>query len=324
MPVTGIEELSGVLPALVSPLHRDGSADESGIKRLVEHVIAGGVHGLLPLGSTGEGAALGERTRWQVLKSVIEAADGRVPVICGVAQPHLEAARAEVAAAARLGAKGALVAPPVSYLTDQPTVCSCYRRLAADSKIPLLLYNIRQFTKIVAEPSTVAELATEGTIAGIKDSSRDFEYFENVRLATRKLEHFRMFTGSDTMLLASMAMGGHGTICGAANVAPSWVVRVYHEFRRGDWISARASQEALIELVTALRAGGFPPSTKAALQLQGICEPWPAQPTAALDDAATARLHESLERWGLLSKPRDCFRGGLTASSPGRARAGGA
>jgi 4-hydroxy-tetrahydrodipicolinate synthase len=305
MTVNGIEELSGVLPALVSPLHRDGSADEAGIKRLVEHVISGGVHGLLALGSTGEGAALGERTRWQVLKSVVEAAAGRVPVICGVAQPHLEAARAEVASATRLGATAALVAPPFYYPTDQVTVRAFYRRLAADSKLPLLLYNIPQFTKVVAEPSTVAELATEGTIAGIKDSSRDFEYFENVRLATRNLEHFRMFTGSDTMLLASMAMGGAGTICGAANVAPAWVVRVFDDFRRGDWRSARADQEALIELVNVLRAGVFPASIKAALHLQGICEPWPAPPTAALDDAATAGLRESLEKWGLLSTPRD-------------------
>jgi 4-hydroxy-tetrahydrodipicolinate synthase len=305
MTVNGIEELSGVLPALVSPLHRDGSADEAGIKRLVEHVISGGVHGLLALGSTGEGATLGERTRWQVLKSVVEAAAGRVPVICGVAQPHLEAARAEVASAARLGATAALVAPPFYYPTDQATVRAFYRRLAADSKLPLLLYNIPQFTKVVAEPSTVAALAAEGAIAGIKDSSRDFEYFENVRLATRNLEHFRMFTGSDTMLLASMAMGGTGTICGAANVAPAWVVRIFYDFRRGDWSSARADQEALIELVNVLRAGVFPASIKAALHLQGICEPWPAPPTAALDDAAAARLRESLERWGLLSTPRD-------------------
>jgi 4-hydroxy-tetrahydrodipicolinate synthase len=305
MTVTGIEELTGVLPALVTPLHRDGSADESGIKRLVEHVISGGVHGLLTLGSTGEGAALGERTRWQVLERVIEAAAGRVPVICGVAQPHLEAARAEVAAAARLGATAALVAPPFYYPTDQATVRAFYRRLAADSKLPVLLYNIPQFTKVVAEPSTVADLATEGSIAGIKDSSRDFEYFENVRLATRSLEHFRMFTGSDTMLLASMAMGGAGTICGAANVAPAWVVRVFDDFRRGDWSSGRADQEALIELVNVLRAGVFPASIKAALHLQGICEPWPAPPTAALEDAATARLRESLDRWGLLSTPRD-------------------
>jgi len=305
MAVTQIESLTGVLPALVSPLHRDGSADEAGIKRLVEHVIGGGVHGLLALGSTGEGASLGERTRWQILKSVVEATAGRVPVICGVAQPHLEAARAEIAAAARLGAQAALVAPPFYYPTDQATVQAFYLRLAAESKIPLLLYNIPQFTKVVSEPATVAELAREGTIAGIKDSSRDFEYFQNVRVATRDLPGFRMFTGSDTMLLASLAMGGAGTICGAANIAPSWVVRIFDDFKRGDWESARSDQGALIELVMAIRPGVFPAAIKAALHLQGICEPWPAPPTAALDEASAARLRDRLEGWGLLSKPRD-------------------
>src|SRR5260370_35360334 len=115
MTVNAIEDLSGVLPALVSPLHRDGSADESGIKRLVEHVISGGVHGLLALGSTGEGAALGERIRWQVLKSVIEAGPGPVPVIFGVARPPPDAGRGEVAAAAPLGAHAPPGAPPVPH-----------------------------------------------------------------------------------------------------------------------------------------------------------------------------------------------------------------
>src|SRR5947209_17020597 len=286
MAVTQIDSLTGVLPALVSPLHRDGSADEAGIKRLVEHVIGGGVHGVLALGSTGEGASVGERTRWQILKSVVEATAGRVPVICGVAQPHLEAARGEVAAAARLGAQAALVAPPFYYPTDQATVLAFYRRLAAESKIPVLLYNIPQFTKVFSEPATVATLAREGTIAGIKDSSRDFEYFENVCVATRDVPAFRIFTGSDSMLLASLAMGGAGTICGAANVAPSWVVRIYSAVQRRDWESARDGQDALIELVMALRAGVFPAAIKAALQLQGICEPWPAPPIAALDEAS--------------------------------------
>jgi 2-dehydro-3-deoxy-D-pentonate aldolase len=305
MNVIGIEELSGVLPALVSPLHKDGSADEAGIKRLVEHVISGGVHGLLPLGSTGEGASLGDRTRSQFLRCVVEASAGRVPVICGVAQPHLEAARAEVAAASRLGAHAALVAPPFYYPTDQATVKAFYRRLAGESKIPLLLYNIPQFTKVITEPATVAELAREGTIAGIKDSSRDFEYFENVCIATRDLPRFRIFTGSDSMLLASLVMGGSGTICGAANIAPGWVVRVYDDFVRGNWEAARKHQDALVELVMAVRAGVFPAAIKAALHMQGICEPWPAPPVAAYDDAATARLRDRLERWGLLSALRD-------------------
>jgi 4-hydroxy-tetrahydrodipicolinate synthase len=305
MTVVGIEELSGVLAALVSPLHKDGSADEAGIKRLVEHVISGGVHGMLPLGSTGEGASLGERTRSQILRCVVEASAGRVPVICGVAQPNLEAARSEVAAASRLGAHAALVAPPFYYPTDQATVKAFYRGLAAESRIPLLLYNIPQFTKVFTEPATVAELAREGTIAGIKDSSRDFEYFENVCVATRDLPRFRIFTGSDSMLLASLVMGGSGTICGAANIAPGWVVRVYDDFVRGDWKAARKHQDALIELVMAVRAGVFPAAIKAALHLQGICQPWPAPPVAAYDDAATARLRDRLESWGLLSALRD-------------------
>src|SRR6266571_3938772 len=141
MPVTGLDETAGVMPALATPLKRDGSPDEAGIKKLVEHVLAGGVHGLLPLGSTGENASLDEPTRHRVLECVVRAAAGRVPVLCGVAQPNLAQARTEVAAAARLGASAALVAPPFYYLTDQATVLSFYRQLHADSPIPILVYH---------------------------------------------------------------------------------------------------------------------------------------------------------------------------------------
>jgi dihydrodipicolinate synthase/N-acetylneuraminate lyase len=297
-----IEELTGVLPALVSPLHKDGTVDEPSIDRLVEHVISGGVHGLLALGSTGETASLDETARRKVLARVVSAAGGRVPVICGVAQSHLAAARAEVEAAARLGAYAALVAPPFYYLIDQATVLAFYRNLAEGSPIPILLYNIPQFTKVVAEPATVATLAREGNIAGIKDSSRDFEYFEGVRIATHDLPRFRLFTGSDTMLLPSLVMGGAGTICGAGNVAPQWVVRIFDEYRRGDLAAARAAQDALYQLVIAVRAGVFPGAIKAALQMQGICEPWCAPPIEALDERSTERLQRQMETWNLLTR----------------------
>ena len=290
----------GVMPALATPLKQDGSADEAGIKRLVEHVLAGGVHGLLPLGSTGENASLDEPTRHRVLECVVRAAAGRVPVLCGVAQPNLPQARAEVAAAAKLGADAALVAPPFYYLTDQATVLAFYRRLKADSPLPILVYNIPPLTKIVAEPATIATLAREGTIAGIKDSSRDFEYFQSMRIATRDIPGFLVYTGSDTMLIGSMAMGGTGTICGAANVAPAWVVEIHDAMRRGDLEAARPVQDKLIELVAALRAGVFPSSIKAALHLQGICEPWLAPPTAPLAEDAMARMRGRLDAWGLL------------------------
>ncbi len=295
-----VEELTGVLPALISPLRSDGCVDEAAVTRLVDHVIDGGVSGLLALGSTGETASLDETARRTVLSRVVAAAAGRVPVICGVAQSHLAAARTEVEAAARLGAAAALVAPPFYYPIDQATVLAFYRRLANDSPLPILLYNIPQFTKVVAEPATVATLAREGTIAGIKDSSRDFEYFEGVCIATRELSRFRVFTGSDTMLLPALTMGGAGTICGAANVAPHWVVRIYQSFERGDMDSARADQDALYQLVMVLRGGVFPAAIKAACHLQGICEPWCAAPVEPLDDQLLARLRDRLENWGLV------------------------
>ncbi|TAN32466.1 dihydrodipicolinate synthase family protein [bacterium] len=295
-----IEELTGVMTALVSPLHQDGTVDEAAIGRLVEHVLAGGVHGLLSLGSTGEATSLDETARRRLLSGVVEAAGGRVPVICGVAQSHLAAAGSEVEAAARLGADAALVAPPFFYPIDQATLLAFYRRLADHSSIPILLYNIPGFTKVAAEPATVATLAREGAIAGIKDSSRDFEYFEAVCIATRGLPNFRIFIGSDTMLLAALAMGGAGTICGAANVAPQWVVRTYNDFRRGDMTAARAGQDALYQLVMAVRGGVFPAAIKSALHLQGICDPWTAPPGQPLDEQAEAGLRERLEHWGLL------------------------
>ena len=301
MPMFQVERLAGVLVALASPLHQDGAVDEDGVGRLIEHVIEGGVHGVLALGSTGETASLDEPARRALLAAVVAATRSRVPVLCGVAQPQLTNAIAEIEAAAALGADAVLVAPPFYYPTDQQGVLAFYRRLAEKAPLPILLYNIPQFTKVVASPVTVATLAREGVIKGIKDSSRDFEYFEEVCLRTRDLPAFRIFTGSDSMLVASLAAGGAGTICGAGNVAPSWVVRIYNAYTRGDMVEGRAAQDSQFRLVMALRDGVFPSAIKAALHMQGICEPWLAPPGGRLDEPLSARLREQLAEWGLLT-----------------------
>lgn len=297
-----ISELRGVLPALVTPLTQDGAVDEPAIHRLVEHVLGGGVHGLLALGSTGEVVSLDAAARRRVVEAVVKAAGAKVPVICGVVQSRLAAARADIRIAADLGAMAALVAPPYYYPIDQATVLTFYRRLAENSPLPILVYNIPQNTKVVVEPATVATLAREGSVAGIKDSSRDFEYFESVCVSTRDLPDFRILTGSDTMLLAALVMGGAGTICGAANIAPSWAVRIYDDFERGDLSAARDHQDLLIQLVQAIRPGVFPSGIKAALHHQGICGQWLVPPVAPLDEAASNRLRERLQQWGLLAE----------------------
>ena len=299
-----LDRVSGVLVALATPLNRDGSVDEPSITRLVEHVLAGGVHGLLPLGSTGEGAALDEAARRRVLSAVVEAGAGRVPVICGVAQASVASVRTEIESAARLGADAVLVAPPFYYPMDQASVLAFYRRIAEAAPVPILVYNIPQFTKVVVEPATIATLAAQGAVKGVKDSSRDFEYFEGVCIATREVDGFRVFTGSDSMLVASLAAGGSGTICGAANIAPDWVVRVYDDYARGDLAAARAGQDKVYQLVMALRGDVFPSAIKAALHMLGICEPWPAPPATRLDERLESRLRDRLAELGLHAAER--------------------
>ena len=325
-----IDALAGVLIALASPMTKGGAVDGAGIGRLVEHVISGGVHGVLALGSTGETASLDERARREVLDAVVTASAGRVPVLCGIAQSQLSTAIAEVAAAARAGADAALVAPPFYYPTDATGVLAFYREVAAGAEIPILVYNIPQFTKVAVDPTTLATLAREGAVQGIKDSSRDFEYFEGVCVATRDVPGFRIFTGSDTMLVASLAAGDrrrvievHGAVRiaavlrdGGADREPvgprralarakqDLQVHAVDRARRGDLEAARQSQDRLYTLVTVLRNGVFPLAIKCALHLQGVCEPWSAPPTRRLDEPLEAHLREKLAGWELLTPQR--------------------
>lgn len=293
-------ELGPVIPALVTPLAEDRTVSAEGVARLVEHVLAGGASALLPLGSTGETALLDEAARREMLARTVDAAGGRAPVICGVAQPTPAGAAAELRAAAAAGAVAALVAPPFYYPTDQPAVLAFYRGLALASDLPILVYNIPQFTKVTIEPATVAALAREGAVHGIKDSSRDFEYFSRVAAATRDVAGFRLYTGSDTMLLASLAVGATGTICGGANLAPAWIRKVHDLFREGRLEAAREWQDRVLELVLATRAGVFPNAIKVALEAMGVCAAWAAAPTQPLDPESAERLRVRLRDWNLV------------------------
>ncbi|HEV2140009.1 MAG TPA: dihydrodipicolinate synthase family protein, partial [Candidatus Dormibacteraeota bacterium] len=121
---------------------------------------------------------------------------------------------------------------------------------------------------------------------------------------TRDMPAFRIFTGSDTMLLASLAMGGAGTICGAGNVVPAMVVRIFENYLRGDIEAARSAQDRLYEVVVAVRAGVFPLAIKGALHMMGVCEPWSAPPARQLDERLAGPLHEALAANGLLTPER--------------------
>src|ERR1700722_5479424 len=272
--------LRGVMVALVTPLLADGAIDHPALSRLIQRACSAGINGLCPVGSTGEGPHLTAAQRLELANRVLLEAGTTKPVIPGIACTDIDSARRELDAYANAGASAALVAPPFYFSLGRQAVEDFFVRLADYSSLPILLYHIPQFTKATLPPESVLALSAHPRIVGIKDSSRDFEFYQG--LAGAALEKFSIFTGNDTMLLASLMAGGDGSIAASANVAPEWSVKLFQAVRASDWTAARELQLNILSLVIACRKGPFPSGWKAALEIAGVCNRRTVAPTPPL------------------------------------------
>jgi 4-hydroxy-tetrahydrodipicolinate synthase len=295
-------KLQGIYPALVTPL-RDGDVDLDACRRLVDHVLAGGVHGVLVLGSSGEGAVLTPAMRRAVVDVVAHALAGRRPLVVGVITSSVAVAIEDVGHAARAGAVAALVAPPHYGTVDDDGAISFYRQLAGSVELPIVAYNIPAFTRVPIRPNVVEILAREGTIAGIKDSSRDFDYFQEVLTRLRGVPRFSALTGTDSLLVPAQLSGADGAITVGANLVPEWCVSAWTAAADGRWADAMLWQDRLVRLGIAIRQGTFPAGMKAALALRGVCGDELAVPGRALDAADRGRVKAQLVQLGVLPQP---------------------
>lgn len=281
----------GAAVALATPVDQTGRLDHTGLGRLVSHVLAGGVSMVCPVGSTGEGARLGTQRRIEVTAAVRNLVPDGVAVVAGMPASDLDSALAELTALGEAGATAALVSPPSYFPMTDDEVRRFYERLASETPLPILLYNIPQFTTVVLAPSVVGALAAHPAIVGIKDSSRAMEYLLAVIDATASAANFRVFTGSDTLLVASLVSGADGTIAASMNISPALGVRICRSVAEGDLDQARSLQRRLTALVKACRSATPPAGWKAALEIIGVCGRdlvGPASPLSAQDHAALA------------------------------------
>lgn len=283
---------AGALVALATPTGTDGGPDLESLDRLVDHVAAGGIAGISPCGSTGEGARLTSRERLAVTARVLERA-GEVPVIAGVPVSALPDAETELRQLHELGASAALVAPPAYFPMPAREVEAFYRRLADSSPLPLVLYNIPAFTRVPLPAQTVGSLAGHENIVGLKDSSRDLEYLQGVLLARGDAGDFRVYTGTDTLLVASSLAGADGSIAASANLVPELGVRIL-SLVRSDLPAALELQRQLGEIVSACRKGTPPAGWKAALSILGLCPRAPFAPAMPLAEEEIPQLRDAL------------------------------
>jgi len=290
-------DLAGITVALLTPLDENGAVDEASLQRLVRRVVDGGVVGIGPTGSTGEGARLPRDQRVETTRLVRELAPD-VPVVSGVPLSSVAEGADELDRLAENGATAALVAPPHYYPAADAELVHLYTWLADRSPLPLLLYNIPMFTKVSFSPAVVAELAAHPGIVGIKDSSRDVDYFQRLLAATDGLG-FTVLTGSDTFLLAALLAGATGAIAASANLVPELSTGLVAAHARGDVAEASRLQQRLSAVIYACRAGTLPAGWKAALSHLGVIQPYLAAPAQPLDPARRDRLVTALTELGV-------------------------
>ncbi len=294
----------GVIPPMVTPLSPDMQLDVDGAKRLVEHILAGGVHGLFLLGTTGEAPDLPYDVRYELVRVVCEQVRGRVPVLVGIIDTVLAESLRLAEYAFDCGADALVAAPPYYFAAGQPELIGYYRNLADHLPLPLFLYNIPAQVKVMIEVKTVAALADCENIAGLKDSSGNIGYFNACRYALRE-RNFPILMGPEEALGEAVLMGAAGGVAGGANLFPRLFVDIYEAAVAKDVDRVRALQERVMCVSTSIYGVGhhnssFVKGVKCALSLMGICQDVLAAPREPFNAADRETIRARLIELGAL------------------------
>ena len=299
------KSIQGVVPPMVTPLGDDGSLDVAGTGRLVEHILAGGVHGLFLLGTTGEAPDLPYEVRRELVERVCRQVAGRVPVLVGITDTVFAESVRMAAFARDCGADGLVAAPPYYFAAGQPELIDYYTHLADAVPLPLYLYNMPSQVKVMIEVKTVVELARHPNVAGLKDSSGNIGYFNACRYQLRERPDFAILMGPEEAMGEAVLMGASGGVAGGANLFPRTFVDLYEAAVAKDVDRVRALQERVMRVSSLIYGVGhhnssFVKGVKCALSLMGICSDTLAAPREPFNAADRETVRRRLVELGAL------------------------
>jgi 4-hydroxy-tetrahydrodipicolinate synthase len=301
------------VPPTISPLDAAREIDDGAVSLLVEHVLRGGSSGLFILGGCGEGAWLPARQRGVVVRAFVRAAAGRVPVLAGVMLPATATAAEAARQAAAEGADAVVVGSPYYFDVDASAQRRHVETVIEAAGRPALLYNIPQCTHRVLVPGTVAELARDGRVLGIKDSAGDFVAFQAFLAVKAARPDFRVLQGHEHLAAASLRLGGDGLVPGLANLVPALMVELREAAARGDGAACTRVQGAILDLCSIYEVGHWLPALKAACAMMGIGSGVPGLPLEPATETERRAIAGVLARHGL--EPASAGRGGARATA---------
>ncbi|OLD13235.1 4-hydroxy-tetrahydrodipicolinate synthase [archaeon 13_1_20CM_2_51_12] len=292
-------KLEGIWTPIPTPLTKRGRVDTDATRRLVDFLIEAGIDGLLPLGTSGEFALLQREERKTLVDVVVDQADSRVPVVAGVSDPSIENVVQLSSDAKEAGADAVIATPPYYFTATDEGHYHHFKAISEAIDLPLLIYNIPEWTHSFLTPETVQRLADEKLVVGMKYTENNF--LNLVRFLKTSGSKIAIFAGSDAMAYSNLEFGGSGAIIGSANVAPKVASKIFDDYKEGDLKGAREAQERLLPIVMALSVGKYPAALKEAMSLIGVSVGPLKEPLQALSIAEKRIVAGLLRSGGFLS-----------------------
>ena len=262
---------TGIVPPVVTPMTDRDTLDVAGLERLLEHIIAGGAHGLFMLGTTGEGPSLSYRLREEVICESCRIVKDRVPVLVGITDTAFVESVKLARVAADSGVSAVVAAPPYYLPEGQPELLDYLEDLLPEMPLPFFLYNMPSLTKVSFEVDTI-----------LKDRP-----------------DWSIFMGPEELLLDAVMAGGQGGVNGGANLFPQLYVALYDAAARGDIVRAKTLHDVVLEVSSQLYHVGRHPSAiikglKCALSVEGVCDDFMAEPFRRFQPEGRRRIEEVL------------------------------
>jgi dihydrodipicolinate synthase/N-acetylneuraminate lyase len=301
--------LRGIIPPMITPLVDRDTLDAAGLERLIEHLLAGGVHGLFILGTTGEAPSLSYRLRHALINQVCRQVGGRVPVLVGVTDTSFVETVNLAKYAAAAGAQAVVLSAPYYFPAGQPELLEYIEDIVGELPLPVFLYNMPSHTKLTFEPDTIRRVLEIPNIVGLKDSSAQMIYFHRLRQLAAGRPDFSLLVGPEELLGESVLLGAHGGVCGGANLFPRLYVDLYEAASAAQLDRIAALHAQVMRLGETIYAVGkhrsaFIKGLKCGLSCLGVCDDFMAEPFHRFHSSQRTQVEKYLAELGVSPNQR--------------------
>jgi 4-hydroxy-tetrahydrodipicolinate synthase len=290
-------QFTGVGTALITPFTKSGALDEAAVKRLARRQVDNRIHFLVPCGTTGETPTLSAAERRRVVELVLEAADGKVPVMAGAGGYDTQEVVHLAKEMQSIGVQGLLSVTPYYNKPTPEGLYAHFSKIAEATSLPILLYNVPGRTGCNIDAATLTRLATIPRVIGVKEASGNIQQMVEICRAVPR--DFLVLSGDDALTLPLMAIGGRGLISVASNVVPAPIANMVEAAERGDYDGARTMHHELVPLMLGNFIESNPGPVKYAMSVLGLCEEVYRLPVVSPRPASQERIRAFLKELGI-------------------------